>query len=693
MKKTVSVGIDLGTTNTLVCTMRRGKMKCLKFRDNGEDIILPSVVGVIGGTIYVGASAENMEITDPYNVVRSAKSYMNDTNKSWNLDGKNYSPVDISAEILKEVHRVVVDNAIKEDRSLTPEDIEVEAVITVPAYFKNLETNLTKKAGEKAGFVVKRIITEPMAAALNYINDNDLKTGKRLLVVDIGGGTFDLSLLDYDENIGEYKTVDLGGDRHLGGDDFDIRVTEKLKEYVLGDLGIDLSSAAKAGIEESIWRRMCARLRNEAESAKMYLSGHDEAQIVIPDFCGNMSFETTLLRSEFDEICRDLYDRIETKIRTFLKRNNIALDDIWRVVLVGGSCSIPYIQQLAETLFTDNKIYYDRDMESPIAMGALLVCSNYINVPPDILSHSLGVQVQGGVFEPILLRSQQYPCSASKLFTTTTDDQSSVCVNIYETIDEDEDSSVIKNCSPYGYFELTNIQKAKRGVPQIEVTFSFNESRILTVSAVDKNSGSSAQISLREAMLSDMPTGSSQPALIYLMIDTSGSMGMNRKLDLAKDASHRLVNEMIDFSCGTKMALGEFESSARHICSLTDDKAMLNNSISGLTDKGCTDFAGAISLAVRELICHGDKPRYIISLTDGDPDSKSAAERSAKEAEKQGIKLINIGVGLDRKTKSWLSEVSSKREDGSRYIYLINDMNGLSDVFKTIAGELALYKS
>ncbi len=691
MKKTVTIGIDLGTTNTLVCMERKGKPKCLKFYNIGKDIILPSVVGVSDGKVFVGTGAESLEVTDPESVVRSAKSYMNDIKKNWTLCGKTYSPVDISTEILKAVREVAVDNAVKNDKSVSREDIEVEAVITVPAYFKNLETNLTKKAGENAGIKVKRIITEPMAAALTYINDNDVGSEKKLLVIDLGGGTFDLSLLSYDEETKKYQTGKLGGERRLGGDDFDSLVLKELVNYACGDFGIDLTSEKTSGLDALTWRRMIAKLRSEAKTAKEYLSSHDEAHILIPGFYKGVDFETYISRDEFDDFCKGLYDRIEMKIINFLKESGITSEDIWRVVLVGGSCSIHYIQDMAKRLFTEDKIYYDSDMESPVAKGALLAASNLMEIPPDILSHSLGIQIQGGKFEPMLHRSQLYPCSATKLFTTTSDNQASVSVNIFETIDEGEDSSEVKNCSPYGFFELCDIQKAKKGEPQIEVTFSFDESRILTVSAIDKKTGSSAQIELKEAMTCDMPTVGSMPAMIYLLIDCSWSMS-GGKLDKAKEASHQLVNNMIDFSRGTKMAIVEFKSTAKVVCSLTSDKTRLNGAICTLTEDGGTAFAEAIALAKHELTkLDSSAPKYIISLTDGAPDSVQKTINEASAAKRAGISLINIGVGLDSNAKKLLTAVSSVRDDQTSYVYLIDDMNGLAETFKTIVGELALH--
>lgn len=512
MGNSINVGIDLGTTNTLVCMEQKGKPKCLKFKTNGDGSMLPSVLYYKNGKTSIGKSASDMGLIDPNNEIRSSKTFMG-KQKTWIIDGKTFTPTDVATEILSEV-KATVCKAIK--KSNLDESATIDAVITVPAYFNTVQVEETKKAGIRAGLNVKRIITEPMAAAIAYISEDDFDRDDRLLfVMDLGGGTFDLSLLQYDGSEEQYNAICLGGDSHLGGDDFDQALVQEFKEYIRNEIGLDLSTYSSSGLGYSEYYGIMAKLRKAAEEAKINLSDFEDYTISIPTLCDykgkSYDFNVDLTRSEFDTICEPLYRRIFNLVEQFITENHIDVNDIWRVALVGGSCNVPYIKDKASNLFKD-KVYSDLDLSTLVVRGAFTVSSSINGVGvdagsekavnySDILSHSLGIELIGEEFAEILPRFKKYPCEYTKTFTTTFDYQDIVRISVYETKDiGTEDTSRIENCTFYGSFELHDIERARAGVPQIDITFEFDESRILTVTAMDQKTKSKKRVVIKSAL-------------------------------------------------------------------------------------------------------------------------------------------------------------------------------------------------
>ena len=309
----IVVGIDLGTTNTLACYFKKGKPSFIRFPGSGS--MLPSVLYVDeDGTLSVGEKANRRGIVDPKNEIRSSKTYMGDTNKTWTCNGKTFSPTDAAELILREVKRCII------KKMKCAEDTQIDAVITIPAYFNSNQTDETRKAGERAGFNVMQIITEPMAAAITAVKE--IGMDKKVLVVDLGGGTFDLSVLEADNSTSTYTAIDICGDRGLGGDDFDNAVMGYLINIIEDDLGIDLTDYKTAGIDEDEYNSAMGRIREEANKAKEELSDAQETDVDIENIFSyggsQYSLNISLSRDDFEVECKPLFDKISDRIKTFV---------------------------------------------------------------------------------------------------------------------------------------------------------------------------------------------------------------------------------------------------------------------------------------------------------------------------------------------------------------------------------------
>lgn len=699
MQKSVNVGIDLGTTNTLVCTDIKGKIKCLKFK-NGNGVTLPSVLYYENGEILIGKKADEDGYLNPGNVIRSSKTYIG-SERTYNIEGKVFTPTAVATEILKSVKENVY-KYIKKDGY--DESTVINAVITVPAYFQGNQYDATKRAAIEAGINVLQIITEPTAAAISYITESgsDLD-GKGLLVVDIGGGTFDLSYLKYDMATNEYRTIAVDGDKRLGGDDFDEAIKQAMVDVVYADTNLDLANLKASGMSELDYYRAISKLHKEARRVKEELSDSEEVGAAIPDLLTykgkDYTFNVQWTRDEFNGFCQEIYDKIFNKMNQFLKDNNIQADDIWRVALAGGSCSIPYIGERIQEMFP-NKVFSDMDLSTLVAMGAYTVAASIgggmtTNKPKisDILSHSLGVKADNA-FSEMLPRYSPYPLTYTKTFTTSKNNQKSVSIEIYETKDMGgEDKRNLANCELLGLFTLSNIRKAKKGEVKIDVTFEYDDSRILKVTARDQDTGATQDLIIeydkKEIQRKLDETSFVEPMNIFFAIDASGSMG-GSKMNNTKLAARNLIENVIDLSIH-KAGIVSFgiNSVARMECKLTHNKNQLLTAVDSLWAYGGTPLAEALEMIDGEF--QSGENNYVICLTDGMPNSVQKSYQAADQLKNHGVTILSVGAGIsgDANATNVLKNISSQRENGTPFLWLTDNVNEISEIFEQIIGEIS----
>ena len=675
----IFVGIDLGTTNTLACVMKKGKPDFIRFP--GSQKLLPSVIYVDENQeISVGKLAAKKGTLDPRNVIRSSKTYMGDFEKKWKCNGITFTPTQAATEILKEVK----ENIIKKMKC-DPETV-INAVITVPAYFNSNQTDETRKAGINAGFNVQQIITEPMAAAIAAVRD--LKFDQKIMVIDLGGGTFDLSVLEADQSNNTYKALCIDGDRKLGGDDFDEALQKRFVTIIEDDLGINLASQKASGLAYGEYYSMLGQIHNAAETAKIALSDENDTEINLPNLFTydgkSYNFEYTLTRKEFDAICKDIYDSIFERIRKFISGNKklFTVDELAAVILAGGSCYIPHIREEVERIFkrdTNSEL----DISTLVVLGAFYVANSGLGIQ-DIISHSLGVasvDTKTGrhlVLSKILLKGDVFPCSKFKTYTTTRNNQTEIPILIYEAGSDKEDVPAIDEHDFYGNLTLEGIDPAPKGEPSIKVTFSYDKSRCLTVTAVDEKTGKEKNVIIQKGEKSKMNVAEKHLDIV-LLLDISGSMyGMPLRQE--KKACYALIDEMIDFSIH-KMGIVSFESSARKLISLSNNAESLKNEVLNLSTGGSTNMEQALKIAYSELE-DSKNERFIIIVTDGYPDSREQTLNFAKKIKEIGIRIITIGAGSGIDI-DFLKKLSSLGD-----AYKIDNMNVLKETFQEVIDKI-----
>ncbi len=639
-----ALGIDLGTTNSVAAVYRRGKIETLLL--DGTHGTFPSVVNFKDrDTVLVGHAAKNRIIIDPEHSVASVKRFMGDRNKKFNIDGKVYTPVDISAIILKEM-------AEKAGEILKTQIKDV--IITVPAYFNNNQKSDTMAAGQKAGLNVLQLMPEPTAAAIAYGLDKG--RDQTIMVYDFGGGTFDVSILRIDGN--RFKVVAVDGDSRLGGDDLDYAIVDYLVTQLKSKKNIDLDKQKPREV-----RLVKQKLKEAAERAKKELSQAQSTEILIPEIFGT-TLEEVLTRKQFNELVKPFLDTTISKVRSVLKEAKMKPEDIDRVILVGGSTYNAAVRELVtkeiKEPFTSEKV------EEEVARGAAILAASLTLPEADftplevenVTAHSLGLRVSKGKetdrFKVLLKRQTTVPAIAEEKFTTFRDRQTSVEIAVFQG----ENDSCSQNTF-IGGFVLGGIPVRPAGVPIIRVQFEMDSSDILQVHAYCDDASGHIDLDVNET--SEETFSMSSPECIVLLIDLSYSME-GWKLSTTKQA----VSEFLKIKGETKsgkdlIGCAVFASHARIVCPLTKDFRYIADKVKKMRTEGSTNMADGLKQAHRCLKENKNKElkSRIIMLSDGEPDSKMQVRRMVDKLAEERVRVDTVGAGKDY-NKRLLQEIAQK---------------------------------
>ncbi len=640
------LGIDLGTTNSVACIYRSGRIETLTM--DGY-IALPSVVSFKDrDTMLVGQAAKKRLIIDPEHSVGSVKRFMGDRDKKFPIYGQEYSPVDISSFILKEI----VEHAEKTLRTTIK-----DAIITVPAYFNNNQKSDTLAAGKSAGLNVLQLIPEPTAAAIAY----GLDKGKdqTIMVYDLGGGTFDISILKIDGN--KFRVVAVDGDSHLGGDDFDNAIVSFIMDKFKKRTGIDLQ---KDDSKEAHIARQ--KLKEAAERAKLELSQAQSTDISIPELMG-CAIDDTLTRDQFNKLIKTYLDTTIKKIRSVLKESKMTPGDIDRVILVGGSTRVTAVKDIVAREIKEP--YISEKVDEEVARGAAILAAS-LTLPEEdftplkvenVTAHSLGLRVSKGKendkYKELIRRQTPLPAKTNEIFTTYRDNQTSVEVAVFQG----EEKFCSKNTF-IGGFIMKGIPKQFAGRPSITVKFELNSSDILQVQATCEDVSGHVELNINEVSQDDLLSHKCER--IILLIDLSYSM-LGWKLSTTKKA----VEEFMSIKSNVRdsadlIGCVTFESSAHIISPLTRNFEAIANVVNIMDVAGSTNMAAGFIEAMRCLDDNDDNKDKnvcdrIIMLSDGAPDNEDQVINGLEELIKRNIRVDAVGVGTDYNA-NLLREIANK---------------------------------
>ena len=614
------VGIDLGTTNSCIAVMEAGQPTVITNAEGNRTT--PSVVAFANGDILVGAPARRQAVTNPQNTIFSAKRFMGRIHSEVSDEEKTvpYKVTGASGEAVKieangrsyappEISAIILQNLKKTAEEYLGEEV-TEAVITVPAYFNDAQRQATKDAGKIAGLDVKRIINEPTAAALAY--GLDKSQSMKIAVYDLGGGTFDVSILEVGDGV--FEVLSTSGDTHLGGDDFDEVIIDWLAASFKKSNGIDLKQDPMA----------LQRLKEAAEKAKMELSGTTSTSINLPfitaDASGPKHLQLDLSRAAFESMCGDLIQRTRIPCETALKDAKLSASDVNEVILVGGSTRIPAIQAICKEIFGKEP---DRSVnpDEAVAVGAAIqagVLQGDVNdvVLLDVTPLTLGIETMGSVMTPMIEKNTTIPVKKSEIFSTAADNQPSVEIHVLQG----ERKMAADNRS-LGKFQLTDIPPAPRGTPQVEVTFDIDANGILNVSAKDKATGKEQKIVIQSSSgLSD--------AEVQEMIKTAEA---NKAADEAKASLIEARNKAEQLCYSTEKSLKEHGDKLE-----AADKEKIEAAIKELNELRLGDDKAKIDAAVQALMETSQKLGEVMYKEQAD--AAGAAGGAQQEAPNAGAK-------------------------------------------------------